>query len=494
MGNCEGLEILGVLRTAHESKQMVLQLKPSIEIPWESCGFCDYKLDSEADEQQLRETEHSHPINGIFSFIPSKNQWTLTFTACDKEEKHQNAAKLAATYEISKNDTATLHKKLQLQYEVDGKVYELQSSYPTKNSRNVETSNIFPSLNKTVTQPTKAIEFVIENRKFSTKSSISSITPPLEGAVGNTEAERSALEASAELLQVKLMEKCIIPDRIGCGPDTSTFLQNMRELAKLVTPSGQNPFTCDQCGDEMTSYFPYIEHVFKHFGSRPYVCNVCQATFQTRAVMRHHLDMHGGKAPFECEFCGKKFRNSCHMKQHRMRHTGERPHNCPYCEKTFAHKNVLKIHLQVHTGEKPCCCDLCGKLFREPHRLACHLATHYRSSKSLDCSTCGKSFKTSGMLKLHETKRCNNKVQTDLERATESLETLQNVTYIDNMDESHFLDTDHEVTIIEAESLEVLPVNTYIVEPSGVGQMLVQFSIDQEDVEEIPSLDETLNT
>ena len=50
-----------------------------------------------------------------------------------------------------------------------------------------------------------------------------------------------------------------------------------------------------------------------------------------------------------------------------------------------------------------------------------------------------------------------------------------------------------QVTIIEAESLEVLPVNTYIVEPSGVGPMLVQFSIDQDDVQEIPSLDESLN-
>lgn len=89
------------------------------------------------------------------------------------------------------------------------------------------------------------------------------------------------------------MDKCIVPDQIGCGPDTSTFLQNMRELAKLLTPSGQNSFKCDQCEEEMTSYFPYVEHVFKHFGTRPYICNVCQASFQTRAVMRHHLDMHG---------------------------------------------------------------------------------------------------------------------------------------------------------------------------------------------------------
>ena len=83
------------------------------------------------------------------------------------------------------------------------------------------------------------------------------------------------------------MDKCIIPDQIGCGPDTSTFLQNMRELAKLVTPSGQTPLKCDQCEEEYSSYFPYIEHVFKHFGTRPYICNVCQASFQTRAVMRH---------------------------------------------------------------------------------------------------------------------------------------------------------------------------------------------------------------
>ncbi len=74
---------------------------------------------------------------------------------------------------------------------------------------------------------------------------------------------------------------------------------------------------------------------------------------------------------------------------------------------------------------------------------------HYlnSSSKSLDCSACGKSFKTSGMLKLHEAKRCSNKLTTDLERDTEDqgLETLQNVAYIENIDDAHFLDTDHEV-------------------------------------------------
>lgn len=51
------------------------------------------------------------------------------------------------------------------------------------------------------------------------------------------------------------------------------------------------------------------------------------------------------------------------------------------------------------------------------------------------------------MLKLHETKHCSNKLQTDLDRETEdqSMETLQNVAYIENIDEAHFLDADHEV-------------------------------------------------
>ena len=89
------------------------------------------------------------------------------------------------------------------------------------------------------------------------------------------------------------MENSNIPELIHCGPNTSTFLHNMKELAKLVTPGDSSTFRCDQCNVEMTAYFAYIEHAFKHLGVRPYVCAVCQAAFATRAVMRHHLDMHG---------------------------------------------------------------------------------------------------------------------------------------------------------------------------------------------------------
>ena len=204
MGNCEGLEILGVLKTAQEGKEMVLQLKPSIETPgWEPCGFCDFKLDSDRPIDKLqssKETEHSHAIQGVFSFIPSKNQWTLTFSNCDKEkEKHENVGKPTSTCEIVKNDiTINRQKNLQIQYEVDGKVFELRSTFSQKKSRNVESSNNnFVPPTTTIAQPTKAIEFVIENKKYSTSSAN---TKPFEETIDVGE-ERSALEASLELLQ-----------------------------------------------------------------------------------------------------------------------------------------------------------------------------------------------------------------------------------------------------------------------------------------------------
>lgn len=84
------------------------------------------------------------------------------------------------------------------------------------------------------------------------------------------------------------MEQTIIPEYIACGPNTATFLQNMKELARLVA-ANHSLFKCEQCGEEKSSYFPYIEHAFRHSGIRPYSCTLCDSTFQTRAVTRHHL-------------------------------------------------------------------------------------------------------------------------------------------------------------------------------------------------------------
>jgi len=464
MNNCGGYQIRGFIRKVQSlnSKQLVLELQPNSELMDELCGFCNVINPQEADqetEKQLKE------VRGSFVVKQENNQLIFTLENSKKDnvcrDKKDEMINKAA--EQSSKPAANV-----LQYEVDGKVYALKSTHSKKKTRSQNRQQ-----DEKQSIDAKPTEFLIEDKAYS----IAKInTKPFEEAYKISDDEQRAMQRSLELLQVKLMDKCLIPDTIVCGPDTATFLNNMKELAKLAG-SNQSSFKCVQCNDELSSYFPYVEHIFKHFATRPYVCAVCQASFQTRAVMRHHLDMHGGKTPFQCEFCGKKFRNSCHMKQHRMRHTGERPHPCPYCDKTFAHKNVLKIHLQSHTGQKPCQCDLCGKLFREPHRLACHLATHYRPSKSLECQTCGKTFKTNGMLKLHTEKRC--KGQRTNEKPLENNDYAQH----DQMEDEHH----QQVTIIEAETLEdgtmVLPVNTYLVEPSSGTTMLVEFAINSSEEE-----------
>jgi len=476
MNSCDGYQINGFIRKVESlnSKKLVLELQPNSEILAELCAFCNV---SDSQDGNSRNTTHSHEIKGSLLVNSENNHLIFTLESDDKENSQTNLPPSSlsvdeeeSTPPVAKADKAINHQST-FQYEVDGKVYALKSTFPKRKTSQQNQSFQQTDKHNSFSKPTK---FHIEDKSYSV---MKINTKPFEEAYRISEEEQQAMHRSLELLQVKLMDKCMIPDRILCGPDTATFLNNMKELAKLAG-SNQATFKCVQCNDELSSYFPYVEHIFKHFGTRPYVCAVCQASFQTRAVMRHHLDMHGGKTPFQCEFCGKKFRNSCHMKQHRMRHTGERPHPCPYCEKTFAHKNVLKIHLQSHTGQKPCQCDLCGKLFREPHRLACHLATHYRPSKSLECSSCGKSFKTSGMLKLHTEKRCKG------QKTDKNTITLENASYVDNLEGTHQLEAGHhqQVTIIEAETLEdgtmVLPVNTYIVEPSGGGTMLVEFAID----------------
>lgn len=200
MGSCEGVQVLGLLQTAQDGKQMILQFKPSSKIPWEICRFCDAKWDSDSDIQSKR-TEHLHPIKGIFSFLPNENQWTLTFTNSDKNEDQNTCMKSANEITIENDSSQQKRTQSSLQYEVDGKVYELRNNLPARNKSYIEPSksNTF-SQNKPKLR-TKAIEFVIENQKYST-SSISAKHFDSNNVIGE---ERSALEASLEQLQVDFL-------------------------------------------------------------------------------------------------------------------------------------------------------------------------------------------------------------------------------------------------------------------------------------------------
>ena len=205
--SCEGLQIAGVLRKGQEM-QMVLELKPNSGVPWENCGFCNTKWDSNTNELHSGEIQHSHEIKGVFSFIPSENQWTLTFSDCENEEQRQEIIKKPPLCSENVKSNVSQQKKISspLQYEVDGKVYELRSSLQPKKARNVDSPNINKSFD-TPSQPvlqTKAIEFVIENKKYST-SSVNA--KPYEDTQETVVNDRST-SSSLELLQVCKILSC----------------------------------------------------------------------------------------------------------------------------------------------------------------------------------------------------------------------------------------------------------------------------------------------
>lgn len=200
MGSCEGVQVLGLLQ-AMQSGKIVLQLKSNSTSPPEMCGLCNTKLDSQYFSS--KEMQHSHTVKGVFSFSPTENQWTLTFTESDLNQSCQEISDKSPSGKPTAPNVCQEEKSQgSLQYEVDGKVYELKSNIPQRKKPKISSPKNKQSflINKPKPVRTKSIEFVIEDQKYST-SSIS--TKSYENSQDFGGAENPSLEASLQLLQVK---------------------------------------------------------------------------------------------------------------------------------------------------------------------------------------------------------------------------------------------------------------------------------------------------
>ena len=173
MGSCGGFLVYGHVecaRTATGGRQIVLALNPSDEgqqQAWQDlCALCDQKTD---------EPSHSHTLKGVLSLSPNQSQLNFTLTDCPPPPPPPDS------------------RPEVLQYEVDGKLYELpiKKDVPKR------------QLKKKAKVPNKKQQTnSLANLAKEDKTYPMNATPsPLPAAQDD---ERTNLEVSLSLLQVKL--------------------------------------------------------------------------------------------------------------------------------------------------------------------------------------------------------------------------------------------------------------------------------------------------
>lgn len=201
MNNCVGYQINGFIRKVESlnSKQLVLELQPSSEILAELCAFCDVRSNQDSP---LKNTTHSHEIKGSLLVNPENNHLIFTLENGDKENSQTNLLQPSPCVDEdefipppAKIDRAT-NQQSTLQYEVDGKVYALKSTFPKKKSSHQNRSS---QPNDKQNSISKATKFHIDDKTYS----IMKInTKPFEEAYRISEEEQQAMHRSLELLQV----------------------------------------------------------------------------------------------------------------------------------------------------------------------------------------------------------------------------------------------------------------------------------------------------
>ena len=70
--------------------------------------------------------------------------------------------------------------------------------------------------------------------------------------------------------------------------------------------------------------------------------------------------IHTGENPFQCILCVNEIATPLHLNKHMVFHTGQKPSQCSLCDNEIAKQVVFYKHMLVHTREKPFLCIICG--------------------------------------------------------------------------------------------------------------------------------------
>jgi len=200
MNSCSEYQISGFIRKVESlnSKQIVLELQPNSEILTELCAFCNVSNNLDINPKN---TTHSHEIKGSLLINSANNHLIFTLGNDDKENSQTNLPHTNVFVDEEKsipqsvNIDKITNQPSALQYEVDGKVYALKTTFPKKKSHQ---TRLFQT-NEKLNNLSKPAKLHVEDKTFSV---MKINTKPFEEAYRISEEEQQAMHRSLELLQV----------------------------------------------------------------------------------------------------------------------------------------------------------------------------------------------------------------------------------------------------------------------------------------------------
>uniref|UniRef100_A0A023EZ05 Putative c2h2-type zn-finger protein n=1 Tax=Triatoma infestans TaxID=30076 RepID=A0A023EZ05_TRIIF len=156
---------------------------------------------------------------------------------------------------------------------------------------------------------------------------------------------------------------------------------------------------CETCGEVLKSGYAFYLHKRKH--STAFICYVCGKSFIHSSSLRTHMVVHSDERPWTCDLCNKSFKLKTRLKLHEATHSDCRPHDCLVCVgKSFKTKSALIVHNNMHRNVRPYPCPHCPFRARKNSDLLCHVRTH-TGEKPYKCDVCGRGFAQSGDMRKH---------------------------------------------------------------------------------------------